>query len=119
MLWGNLKFWRIAAIGLFVAVLALAYPLLKTGPHFMLEESNMQIVETPGHGALFTYTIKNDGDAGGETFVNFHAYLYDRGGDSEDDYKTVGINAGETKSGEFFMELRPGQTIHDWRIELT
>ncbi len=119
MLWPNLNFWRIAALALFIAVLALAFPLLKTGPHFVLEDSSMRIVETPKHGALFRYTITNDGGSGGNAYVNFHAYLYERGGDTEDDYKLVGINAGETKSGEFFMELRPGQTVHDWRVELT
>ncbi|MHB1361166.1 MAG: hypothetical protein ACYCW5_01025 [Thermoleophilia bacterium] len=119
MLWKNLKFWRLAAFGLFAAVLVLAYPHLKPGPHFVLEESNMEIVTSPQYGAKFTYTVKNDGGAGGETYVNFHCYLYDRGGDQEDDYETVGINSGETKSGEFFMQLRPGQPVHDWRIELT
>jgi hypothetical protein len=119
MIWNSLTFWRIAAIGLFIAVLALAFPLLKTGPHFVLDDSSMQIVESPKHGALFKYTIHNDGDSSGEADINFHAYLYERGGDQEDDYKTVGANPGETKSGEFFMELRPGQTVHDWRIEIT
>ena len=119
MIWNSLKFWRVAAIVLFIAVLALAFPLLKIGTHFVIEDSSMQIVESPSHGALFRYTIKNDGASGGEAYVNFYAYLYERGGDSEDDYKTAGVNAGETKSGEFFMELRPGQTVHDWRVELT
>ncbi len=119
MLWKSLNFWRVAAIVLFIAVLALAFPLLKSGPHFVLEDSSMQIVESPSHGTLFKYTIRNDGKSGGEVYVNFHAYLYERGGDQEDDYKTVGVNAGETVSGEFFMQLRPGQTVHDWRIELT
>jgi len=119
MLWRSLQFWRIAAIALFIAVLALIYPLLKTGPHFVIEDSSMQVVDSPSHGALFKYTISNDGDSGGEAYINFHCYLYERGGDQEDDYETVGVNAGETKSGEFFMELRPGQTVHDWRIELT
>jgi len=119
MLWKSLTFWRIATVALFIAVLALAFPHLKSGPHFVLEASSMQIVETPRHGALFKYTITNDGASGGETYVNFHAYLYERGGDQEDDYTTVGVNAGETKAGEFLMELRPEQTVHDWRIELT
>jgi hypothetical protein len=119
MIWRSLNFWRVAAIVLFIAVLALSFPLIKRGPHFVLEDSSMQVVEAPSHGALFKYTIKNDGSSGGEAYVNFHAYLYERGSDSEDDYKTVGVNPGETKSGEFFMELRPGQTVHDWRIELT
>lgn len=119
MLWKNINFWRIATLALFVAVLALAYPLMKPGPKFRLEESDMRVVETPSHGALFKYKVKNDGSSGGDTFVNFHVYLYERGGDSEDDYVIIGVNAGETKEGEFFMPLRPGQTVHDWRVELT
>ena len=119
MLWNNLKFWRVAAFAMFVAVLALAFPYLKPGPHFVLEDSSMQLVDSPKHGALFKYTVKNDGSSGGEIDVNFHCYLYERGGDQEDDYETVGVNAGEAKSGEFFMELRPGESVHDWRIELT
>ena len=119
MLWNNLRFWRIATLGLFVAVLALAYPNLKPSQHFVLEDSSMQIVDSPKHGALFRYAVTNDGTQGGEIDVNFHCYLYERGGDQEDDYERIGVNAGETKSGEFLMELRPGQTVHDWRIELT
>jgi len=119
LLWKNINFWRITTFALFIAALALAFPLLNIGPHFVLDDSSMQIVDSPKHGALFSYTIRNDGKSGGEVMVNFHAYLYERGGDSEDDYKTIGVNAGETKSGEFFMELRPGQTVHDWRVELT
>jgi len=119
MLWKSLNFWRIATLALFIAVLALAFPLLKSGPKFVLEDSSMEIVESPTHGALFKYKVKNEGTSGGDTFVNFHAYLYERGGDSEDDYTTIGVNAGETKTGEFFMPLRTSQPVHDWRIELT
>jgi hypothetical protein len=119
MLWNNINFWRLAALVLFGAVLILAFPHLKPGPRFKLEASSMEIQSEPKYGALFRYTIRNDGGAGGEAYVNFHAYLYERGGDSEDDYIVIGINAGETKSGEFFMPLRPGQTVHDWRIEIT
>ena len=119
MLWNNLTFWRITAISLFIAVLVLAFPMIKAEPRFVLNDSSMEIIDSPKHGARFRYTGTNKGDSGGEAFVNFHAYLYERGGDQEDDYKTVGVNPGETKSGEFFMELRPGQTVHDWRIEIT
>lgn len=119
MLWKSLKFWRIATLILFIAVLALAYPNLKSGPKFVLEDSGMEIVDSPKHGALFKYKVKNDGTSGGDVFVNFHAYLYERGGDAEDDYTTIGVNAGETKSGEFFMPLRPDQSVHDWRVEVT
>ena len=119
MLWNNLTFWRIAAIGLFIAVLALAFPMIKAEPHFVLDDSSMEIINSPKQGALFRYTVTNRGDSDGEADINFHAYLYERGGDKEDDYKTVGVNAGETKSGEFFMELRPGQSVHDWRVEIT
>lgn len=119
MLWKSLNFWRIATFVLFIAVLALAFPNLKSGPEFVLEDSGMQIVETPSHGALFSYKVRNEGTSGGDTFVNFHAYLYERGGDAEEDYKTIGVNGGETKTGEFFMPLRPNQSVHDWRVELT
>jgi len=119
LLWKNINFWRIATFALFIAVLALAFPLLKTDPHFVLDDSSMQIVESPTYGALFKYSIRNDGKSGGEAYVNFHVYLYERGGDQEDDYKTVGVNSGETESGEFFMGLRPGQSVHDWRVEIT
>lgn len=120
MLWRSLNFWRIATFCLFAAVLALSYPLLNPGAKFQLQDSSMQIVNDGSrYGALFKYTVRNDGSDGGEAHVNFHAYLYDRGGDSDDDYTTIGVNAGGTKSGEFFMPLVPGQTVHDWRVEIT
>lgn len=119
MLWKSINFWRIATLVLFVAVLAMAYPLIKPGPKFVLEASSMRVVDSPKHGALFTYTVKNEGSSGGDTFVNFHVYPYERGGDALDDYTTVGVNPGETKSGEFLLPLNPDQTVHDWRIELT
>ena len=119
MLWSSLKFWRFAALALFLAVLALAYPHLRPPTHFVLTSSSMQMQTGDRTGALFKYTVRNTGSEGGSINVNFHAYLYDRGGDSSDDYIAIGLNAGQTKSGQYFMRLQPGQTVHDWRIELT
>ncbi len=120
MLWRSLNFWRIAAIILFILVLILAFPLLKPGPRFKLQSSAMNIQKTGTmYGANFHYSVKNTGGLGGEVNVNFHAYLNDRGGESQFDYITIGINAGETKSGQFFMPLVPGQAVHDWRIDLS
>ncbi len=120
MLWRSLNFWRITAMALFVAVLILAFPLLKPGARFELRSSAMNIQRTgTKYGADFRYTVKNTGSDGGEVNVNFHAYLNDHGGESQDDYITIGINAGQSKSGQFFMPLIPGQKVHDWRIEIT
>ncbi|MHB8142862.1 MAG: hypothetical protein ACYDGX_04260 [Thermoleophilia bacterium] len=119
MLWSSLKFWRFSALVLFLAVLALAYPHVGPQTHFVLKSSSMEMQSGDRTGALFRYTVQNTGSQGGSVNVNFHAYLYDRGGDTDDDYVTIGVNAGQTKSGEYFMQLRPGQTVHDWRIELT
>lgn len=119
MLWRSLNFWRITAIFLFAVVLILAYPRLAPGPKFKLVTSSMSIVSGPPYGALFRYTIKNTGTDGGRVNVNFHAFLNLRGGDTQDDYQAIGVNAGQLKSGEFFMQLNPGQAVHDWRIELT
>lgn len=117
MLWNNINFWRISAFIMFAAVLILAFPHLKTGPRFVLESSSMEITDTPRYGALFKFTINNEGRSG-EVYVSCNAYLYERGGDYESDYTVLGINSGETKSGQLFIPLRPGQTAHDWRVEV-
>lgn len=117
MLWHNINFWRVTTFGLFGAVLIFAFLNMGVGPKFMLESSSMELVKEPQYGALFKFTIRNEG-AGGDAYVNGYLYLYERGGDTETDYTTVGINSGETKSGELFIPLRPGQTVHDWRVEI-
>ena len=115
MLWRNINFWRIAALALFAAVLVLAFPHLKTSPRFSLESSNMEIVSEPEYGARFTFSVSNDGRSG-DAYVTCRTYLYERGGEMEEDYTVMGISSGETDSGELFMPLRPGQTVHDWLV---
>lgn len=117
MLWRNINFWRVTTFGLFAAVLVLAFINMGVKPKFMLESSSMELQQSPEYGALFKFTIRNDG-AGGDAYVNGHVYLYERGGDTETDYTVLGVNEGETKSGELFIPLRPGQTVHDWRVEI-
>ncbi len=119
MLWRSINFWRIAAMFLFVLVLILAFPLLKPGPRFELTSSGMNIQSGTRYGADFHYTVKDTGGASGDVNVNFHAYLNERGGDSQNDYITIGMDSGQSKSGQFFMPLVPGQKVRDWRIDLT
>ena len=119
MLWRSINFWRITTAILFGIVLILAVPHLRPETRFTLESSSMQMQNGPRYGAVFKYTVKNTGTDGGSVDVNFHAYLNERGGETQDDYESIGINAGQSKSGEFFMPLSPGQVVHDWRIELT
>ncbi len=118
MLWNNINFWRLASFVLFAAVLALAWPHLDLAPRFVLRSSDMEIVQAPEYGARFTFTVANEGGSDGEAYVTCHVYLYERGGDTEDDYTVLGINAGEEKNGELFIPLIPGQTVHDWRVEV-
>ncbi len=47
MLWNNINFWRVAAFAAFAAVLVLLFPYLKLEPDFVLESSDMQIVDSP------------------------------------------------------------------------
>ena len=117
MLWRNINFWRLTSFGLFAVVLAFVFVNMGTAPKFVLQESSMELKEQPRYGALFKFTITNEG-ADGDAYVNGHLYLYERGGDTETDYTMVGINSGQTKSGELFIPLRPGQTVHDWRIDI-
>lgn len=117
MLWNSINFWRITAVVLFIAVLALLFPYLGTSPRFVLESSDMQVVNSPEYGALFTFAVSNEG-RGGDAYVTCRVYLNERGGDSEEDYTVLGINSGETDSGELFIQLRPDQTVHDWRVEI-
>lgn len=118
MLWNNINFWRLAAFGMFAAVLILAFPLLKTGPRFMLESSSMELVSSPQNGALFKFTVKNEGRSSGDVYVSCNVFLYERGGEYESDYTVMGINAGETEEGSLLIPLRPGQTVHDWKVEV-
>ncbi|MHB0867401.1 MAG: hypothetical protein ACYC6B_08420 [Thermoleophilia bacterium] len=117
MLWRNLNFWRLTTFALFAVILIIAFRGMGVAPKFILEDSSMELRQEPQYGALFRFTIRNEG-AGGDAYVNGNVYLYERGGDTETDYTTMGINADETKSGELFIPLRPGQTVHDWRIEI-
>jgi hypothetical protein len=119
MLWNNINFWRVAAFVLFAAVLALSWPYLGLSPRYELRSSDMQVVQAPEYGARFTFTVANEGKRDGEAYVTCHLYLDDRGGDTEDDYVVLGINKGDEKSGELFIPLRPGRTVHDWRIEVS
>lgn len=117
MIWSNINFWRVASFALFAAVLVLIFPHLKLEPDFTLESSSVELVDSPEYGAKCTFTVSNSGK-GGEAYVTCHVYLYERGGDAVDDYTLLGINSGETDSGEIFIPLREGQSIHDWRVEV-
>jgi uncharacterized protein (DUF58 family) len=117
MLWRNINFWRGSTLVLFGVTLVFAFMYMGATPKFRIESSSMEIVEQPQHGALFKFSVRNDGKSG-DAYVNCYAYLYERGGDEETDYTVLGINSGETKSGELFVPLRPGQTVHDWRVEI-
>lgn len=116
MIWSNINFWRLASLALFIAVLILLYPHLGLGPRIVLEDSNVELVETPQHGAKCTFTVRNEGGSDGEAYVSCHLYLYQRGGDMEEDYTLMGVNSGDSKSGELFIPLNPGQTVHDWQV---
>ncbi|MHB0915154.1 MAG: hypothetical protein ACYC5A_01885 [Thermoleophilia bacterium] len=118
MLFSSINFWRLTTMLLFAAVLVLLFPWLGLGPDFTLEESSMEIVEAPLYGANFTFTVSNSGDSG-EARVACFLYLYERGGDTKDDYTVIGIDAGATESGELFIPLPQGQKIHDWRVEVS
>jgi hypothetical protein len=117
MIWKNINVWRLTALGLFGIILVFAFLNMGVAPKFSIEASSMELVQEPQYGARFHFTIKNEG-AGGDAYVNCHLYLYERGGDTETDYTTLGVNSGETKDGELFIPLRPGQTVHDWRVEI-
>lgn len=117
MLWRNINFWRVSTFGLFAVVLVFAFYNMSISPKFVLQSSDMVIKQEPQYGAQFYFTIKNEGSSG-DAYVNCNVYLYERGGDTETDYTVLGINKGETKSGELFIPLRPGQTVHDWRVEV-
>lgn len=117
MLWRNLNFWRLTTGAVFAVILVFAFSSMGLEPKFILVDSSMELKNEPQYGALFKFTVRNDG-ASGDAYVNGNLYLYERGGDTETDYTTMGVNSGETKSGELFIPLRPGQSVHDWRIEL-
>ena len=117
MLWNNINFWRFAAFALFAAVLVLGFPYLQLEPDFALESSDVQLVDSPEYGARCSFSVSNGGKDG-EAYITCHLYLYERGGDSVDDYTVLGINSGETDSGEIFIPLKDGQTVHDWRVEV-
>ncbi|MBE0430012.1 MAG: hypothetical protein IBX61_09125 [Thermoleophilia bacterium] len=117
MIWHNINFWRVASFGLFAMVLFFVFLEMGVKPKFTIEASSMEIVESPEYGALFKFTIRNDGRAG-DAYVNCYLYLYERGGDKQSDYIVLGIDSGQSKSGELFIPLRPGQTVHDWRVEI-
>lgn len=117
MLLNNINFWRIMTAVFFVATLVLLFPWLDFGPDFTLESSDMEIVSEPTYGARFTFEVSNSGDAG-DAHVSCFLYLYERGGDTEGDYIVIGIDGGETKSGELFIPLPDGQEVHDWRVEV-
>lgn len=117
MLLNNINFWRVLAALLFVAVLVLLFPWLGFGPDFTLVESDMEIVSSPDYGARFTFDIRNDGDDG-DARVICHLYLFERGGDTKNDYVVIGVEGGATESGELFIALPDGQQVHDWRVEV-
>lgn len=117
MLWRNINFWRVTTFGLTAVLLFFAFTNIGVAPKFDLQDSRMELVEAPQYGARFHFTISNEG-ADGDAYVNCHLYLYERGGDTQTDYTTLGISSGETKSGELFIPLRPGQSVHDWRVEI-
>lgn len=117
MLFNSINFWRVTTAALFIAVLVLLFPWLGLGPDFELEDSAMQLVDSPTYGARFTFTVRNDGEAG-DARVSGHLYLFERGGETEGDSIVIGVGEGETKSGELFIPLPQGQTVHDWRVDV-
>jgi hypothetical protein len=116
MLWSNINFWRLTSLVFFITVLVLAYPHLGREPRFVLDSTNVEIVDAPEHGAKCSFTVRNEGGSDGDAYISCHLYLYERGGDTEEDYTVLGVNSGESKSGEIFIPLGPNQTIHDWQV---
>ncbi|RJQ44042.1 MAG: hypothetical protein C4534_07000 [Gaiellales bacterium] len=117
MLFNSINFWRLTSLALFAAVLVLLFPWLGLSPDFELETAEMQLVDSPTYGARFTFTVRNDGDAG-DARVTCHLYLFERGGDTESDHIVIGVEGGQSKSGELFIPLPQGQTVHDWRVDV-